>query len=266
MNNVNTAQILLLDIGNTRTKWCLIDANAPSFEIPLCKVQGAIPHKQNQIPDLPNSGRAPIAIICACVSSTKNELAWKSACENAWGQTPWHKFESSAQALGIINAYAQGSDLGVDRWAAILGAKELAPLEEVLIVNAGTATTFDHLKSDGQHMGGWIIPGLEMMITSLASGTAGLPRVGTEDLPPPTSSGSFGKSTQDCIQMGCLQTQIGAVVLAAQNNSGISKIILSGGNAALLEQSLHQLQHLPPILHDPHLVLRGLYAWWKKTS
>jgi type III pantothenate kinase len=72
--------------------------------------------------------------------------------------------------LGLRVAYAQPTRLGVDRWLALLGALGRGAAA-ALVVDVGTAATFDVLAPAGRHLGGLILPGLTMMRDSLFAGT-----------------------------------------------------------------------------------------------
>jgi pantothenate kinase type III len=76
-------------------------------------------------------------------------------------------------ALGVRNAYPKHNKLGVDRWLAMLAAYHYynAP---VCIVSCGSALTLDIVDSQGQHLGGMIMPGLNLMQQALSRGTANL--------------------------------------------------------------------------------------------
>lgn len=79
--------------------------------------------------------------------------------------------------LPFINAYATPSTLGKDRLAAIAGAQGLLPGADVLVIDAGTAITFDFIDASGVYRGGNIAPGLEMRARALNQFTSRLPLV-----------------------------------------------------------------------------------------
>ena len=70
----------------------------------------------------------------------------------------------SAKHNGVSCAYKAYQNLGVDRWLVVLAAAKLYPGRTSLIVDAGTATTLDVLIDGKQHLGGWIVPGIDLMI------------------------------------------------------------------------------------------------------
>jgi type III pantothenate kinase len=79
--------------------------------------------------------------------------------------------------LPFTNAYLTPATLGKDRLAAVAGAQALKPNQDVLVVDAGTAITYDFLDAEGVYHGGNIAPGLEMRAAALHQFTHRLPRV-----------------------------------------------------------------------------------------
>jgi type III pantothenate kinase len=102
----------------------------------------------------------------------------------------------------VTNGYADPGQLGADRWAALIGARQIHR-GTVLVVNSGTATTVDVLSSSGFFRGGVILPGIELMKEALAARTAGLP----------FTRGEFAEQprTADAVESGNLLAQVGVV-------------------------------------------------------
>jgi len=146
---------------------------------------------------------------------------------------------------GVHNGYTQPAQLGSDRWAALIAARQMT-MRACLVVNAGTATTVDALRADGTFVGGLILPGIELMQCSL-----------TERARLSVAAGcyaDFPANTADALFSGAIQATCGAILrqyaLLAEADA---PILLSGGAAALLMPHLQ----LPCRLVD-NLVLRGL--------
>lgn len=264
-NQAAQNSILLLDIGNTRAKWSYVSqiARLSPSKVDLASSCGIF---NNADPDAIASLSSQIhPSTIACVGVVQKDLIeqWNAACRTYWPKAHWLEFKSQTSftdqqsSLVIKNAYLKPSSLGADRWAALIGAQHLFPQTKILVINAGTATTIDFLNHAGEFSGGWILPGLDLMMRSLAEGTAALPdlRQKLETLP----SAKFGLSTDACILQGCIESQIGAILRAA-DISQAQQIILSGGNAPILKQQL-RLSTQKPLLMDPSIVLRGVYAW-----
>jgi type III pantothenate kinase len=107
---------------------------------------------------------------------------------------------ASAAQSGVRNAYPQPHLLGADRWVAAIGAYHLAR-GACCVVDIGTAATIDAITADGQHLGGFIVPGPALMMSSLHAGTSNLAAhtaaslAGTPEL--------FADNTRDAIERGC---------------------------------------------------------------
>ena len=159
-----------------------------------------------------------------------------------------HWIESKGEAYGIQNGYEQPGRLGVDRWAALIGANKLVggPL---MVVSVGTAVTIDLLDPPGRFTGGIIIPGLELMQASLAEKTVGIDGSPGEYSPRPTA-------TADAVKTGALYAVTGAIekAMARMPEAGrIPELILTGGGASEVEPLLNVRCRL-----IPDLVLEGL--------
>ena len=81
----------------------------------------------------------------------------------------------------IKNGYDTPHTLGQDRLAAAVGAKSLCPNENLLIIDAGSAITYDYVTEEGEYIGGNIAPGLKMRFTMLQRMTKKLPLVEVEE-------------------------------------------------------------------------------------
>lgn len=223
---------LLLDIGNTREKAALVKKG-----------------KVTALPQLAadNLATLPIkAVYFASVASQEKVAVIKQLL--GLDHLPWRQVHSDAQAYGVRNSYQQPQTLGVDRWLAMLGAQQLFPAEPVLIVDAGTAVTVDWLTDDGQHDGGWIIPGLKMQQQAVVKNTA---KVFNSEL----FNGRLepGGDTVTGLQNGCLAAVLGAVRLAWQQRP-CNKLLLTGGDSKFLKPYLTDL----PLTVEPLLIFQGL--------
>jgi type III pantothenate kinase len=110
--------------------------------------------------------------------------------------------------------------------------------------------TLDVVSAEGRHLGGQIIPGLELMRRSLHHGTSLLPSLEAQE-----GHALLGQNTEECISAGTLAALAGAVnlVMDAMASAGTIRGIITGGNA----------RDVLPLLHGewelrPHLVLEGM--------
>lgn len=171
---------------------------------------------------------------------------------------------SGLPGVMITNLYQQPAQLGADRWCAALGLAALnycAPGQTHMIVSAGTATTVDviaHRPSDGlEFCGGWILPGVRLMVESLQSGTQALDY---SLAPKALRTAGIPNDSQCAITQGVGLAQAGFMTqLAAQH--GVNKIWLHGGDAAFWQAALNALSSShPPVQEIPQLLFAGLAA------
>jgi len=99
--------------------------------------------------------------------------------------------------LPIENCYQTKQTLGKDRIAAVVGAFKVYPNSNILVIDAGTAITYDFINDMGQYLGGNISPGLEMRFKALHQFTGKLPLVRQSDF-----TNLFGRSTEEAIRAG----------------------------------------------------------------
>ena len=155
--------------------------------------------------------------------------------------------------LPISNRYQTPETLGHDRIAAAVGAAYLSPNRNLLIVDAGSAITYDFVSAEQGFLGGNIAPGIKMRLTALNQMTKKLPRVEVEEnaLCP-----LFGKNTREAIATGVVRGIVFEVkgymrALKEQNTSFITYV--TGGHAPYILNALKK-----DVVGEPHLVLIGL--------
>jgi type III pantothenate kinase len=142
--------------------------------------------------------------------------------------------------------------LGADRKAACAGAAYLFPNEPVLVIDAGTAITYDLLSPGGTMKGGNISPGLQMRFHALHNYTGRLPLLQPEKI-----KDTLGKSTAESIQNGVqfgLLSEIEAYIEVLEMQHNNLKTVITGGDAGFLADRLKN-----SIFVEPNLVLIGLY-------
>jgi type III pantothenate kinase len=233
--------VLAIDAGNTRIKWGVHDGHSWSA-FGAVETAGAEALRES-LRDAPRADRA----IASNVAGDNARAAIESACARIPVKVTFVRSEK--ERLGVTNGYADPSQLGVDRWVALVAAHR-ARRGHKLVVNVGTALTVDALSADGQFMGGLIVPGPALMRRSLDRATAALREA-------PGKVRDFPASTPDAITTGAALACAGAIDRLAEAMDARGRppglIILSGGGAA----ELSPLLALPFELHD-NLVLDGL--------
>lgn len=230
---------LLLDVGNSRSKWRLLEHE----RVVAAGVLDDDLLESATFAILP----VPRAVHGCCVASPDRQRQLADQCRRRWNQ-PIEWLHVSAECAGVRNAYLSPG-LGVDRWASAIAAHaRLAGghWAAALAVNAGTALTVDLIRADGEFAGGSISPGLGLMRDALARGTARLPLASGEAEPVPVT-------TDSAIATGTLDAACGAIEYMARRCPTPLLILLSGGDAQLLAR------HLPLAAETvDNLVLDGL--------
>jgi len=234
--------ILCLDAGNSCLKWGIADAAE-------WQVRGELPWTElAQLRQIIVRWQ-PLHAYLASVVGPVREGALKKALAN----TPLTRFTGLSNFPSITNGYTKPETLGADRWCALIAARQMEKLP-CLVAILGTATTMDALDGEGNFLGGMILPGVNMMKTALAKGTANLPLVQNETRDTPHDSPLFPTDTDNAILGGCLEAQAGAIERAFARLPNAARCIISGGAAPLITP---RLSHLPLQL-VPQLVLEGV--------
>jgi type III pantothenate kinase len=250
--------LLCVDIGNTHTHLALhrdgmLSAQRdiptpllddPANGLPACLASLA-PHTAD-----------PLRIaFCSVVPSATSRILSVAAAARlpAWQLT-------HLVPLGVPISYPRPAEIGQDRLANAAGAHSLVPGRPAVVIDLGTAVTFDLVTPDGGYEGGIITPGPALVTRYLHERTAQLPLV--TDLDSPITS-VIGKSTSEAIRIGAIVGFTGLIqalldaVLAefAARRLPAAEIFLSGGAAGFVHGRLRQ-----PVRIVPDLALLGLAA------
>lgn len=232
--------ILEIDIGNTRMKWrCLHDG----------AVRGrgfVVEGEYEEWVALIEKEYRPRLIRLACVANKESlewvrELALRWRCELRVAQT-------NIAVEGVRCGYDDPSSMGVDRWLAVIAAYHQFK-QACIVVDAGSAITVDLVRSDGQHIGGYIVPGFGMMEKVLSRGTSKVNVVLGK-----LSGIAPGVSTQEAVSHGCLLMIKAMVDSAAKDLACIEpsvQIVVTGGDAESLIGVLgDKVEHVPELVMD----------------
>ncbi|SDB15527.1 type III pantothenate kinase [Pseudidiomarina indica] len=237
---------LLLDAGNTRVKMALMDEN------------GYLEPWQNvtytELAELPLP--APLdSVWLACVSGKDRQQALIDWLQGV--AVPVIEINSEASAFGVTTSYREAERLGVDRWLALVGAFDEQP-KATVIVDAGTAITVDWLNEQGEHLGGWIAPGVNLMRESVVNRA---PKVFPNAAEQWGKAHQLGQNTTDCLLNGCVNSFVGLVRQAiAVSETELDwfdyRILYSGGSIPLLPADLKRRGEV-----RSELVLQGLACY-----
>lgn len=241
-----TSKVLAIDAGNTRIKWGLHDGRDWLLRgaIAIADVAGG-----DTFRDLTNTSGID-QIVASNVAGPS--VATDIEDQLQFLGKPISFISAQVAQCGVANSYDTPTQLGSDRWAALIGAHRAAcsaPRAQ-LVVMAGTALTVDALTADGRFLGGIIVPGLMLMHSALNRGTAQLPgAIGRHQI--------FPTSTVNAITSGAIEACAGAVQRMHERLAGeigeLPECIGSGGAIALLTPHLSF-----PVSINDNLVLDGL--------
>lgn len=250
---------LLLDIGNTNLRWVRQSEDGMG-EVGTVRHGGAVP--LDLIAAWERLER-PDRVLIGNVGGEQVALAVSRVVRALWNVEP-ERVAVQPVCLGLRVAYADPSRLGVDRWLALLGVQG-GPGGGALVVDAGTAVTYDLLLADGRHLGGLILPGIALMLGALRQGTR-IPPVGLEADPQISLAQPWGADTASAMGAGAIQA-LGALAdrlydrlaqLCGRGSEGGAdggppRLVLTGGDAERLVPAIGR-----PLEIRPNLVLRGL--------
>jgi type III pantothenate kinase len=233
---------LLIDNSNTRTKFALGDA---SQLLPWRGVLATAEISPGSLDELLDGVDFEAVLICSVVPAKARLL--KNYFE---GQYPLH-FLDCHSPLGLGVDYPEPAQIGADRLANAAGVLTRHGVPAI-IIDFGTAVTFDVISAEPAYCGGVIAPGLGAMSGYLSRKTALLPEI---DLAEPHSA--IGKSTVHAMQVGAVFGYRGLVkeILAriCQELPGKPRIVATGGDAALIAQGVMEIEVV-----DPDITLDGL--------
>lgn len=239
--------MLLIDAGNTRCKFAWWDKSSDTIQW-----LGAIEH-QHWLNDLSRSLKEillgvinqkqltqteqalGVSVASAQVVDTLNQSLAELDINVRWQRT-------QASQAGVANAYQDKPEtLGADRWLALLGCHKSVSGHSV-IIDAGTALTVDWLTCDGQHLGGWIVPGRQLMLNALGQGAAQLGSVPIEHCA--LAKLEPGVSTREGMLHGIEASLVGVVYEAVKLspslfNSQAFTIVVTGGDSEQLATQLN---------------------------
>lgn len=154
-------------------------------------------------------------------------------------------------SVPLINKYCSPETLGKDRLAGVVGAKHLMPSSDILVIDAGTAITYDFINAIGEYLGGSISPGIAMRYKALNTFTARLPLLDYYD-----DAQLTGDDTSTSIHSGVLNGAVAEMEGIIQQYRDLYpglKIILTGGDHNYFDKRLKI-----KTFAAPYLVLEGL--------
>ncbi len=247
--------ILLFDIGNTHTHVGLAGSKRVlrHLNIPTGSWGGRAAMKR--LRDFAGRSRIDGAALCSVVPERTGQVvsAFRrlstGACVQLTHDCP----------LGIAIDYPRPGTIGPDRLANAIAARERhgAPC---VVVDFGTAVTFDVVDRKGAYVGGVIAPGISAMTDYLHEKTALLPRIEIRD-----TEAAVGKNTEQAMRIGAVHGYRGLIReilsgIRAELKTRKLPVVATGGCAKLIATGMKEITAV-----DPLLTLEGLRLVWNRT-
>ena len=232
---------LLVDAGNTRLKWRL-----ERDGVPVEQGAGRL-DDDAQITAVLNTIDGIESVAVSTVASEERQERLQGFLKQQTA-APVTFYWAERTRGGLVNAYKDVARMGADRWHAMYGAWASCR-QGFAVVDAGSAVTVDYVDASGRHLGGFILPGLQMMLRSLKTDAA---RIGFD--PAQILATDPGRSTGECVNHGLAWLSAGMVERIERDvrEYALGDIVVTGGDAdRLLGLGLRAQSH-------PGLVLDGL--------
>jgi type III pantothenate kinase len=230
---------LLVDVGNSSIKAAYYKNN---------QFVGDGIERFNEPNQLIDKIKASSHVYLSNVGKTKITELLQTICNDL--SRPLFIATSQSLEFGLTNAYNKPKNMGVDRWLAMLACMNRSKEKTFLIVDIGTAMTIDAV-INGNHLGGWITPGLELLRQSLFTNTQRVFGVDNK-----SNKIDFGDDTPVCVNNGCTAQIIGTFLMAQNKmHKKVNKfdIFITGGNKNIITEFNNK-----KIILCENLVLDGL--------
>lgn len=228
--------ILNVDLGNTRLKWQLeegarvdkvkyldhahIEETSSSWDFYLIK-----------------------KVRLASVGDTKAHSFLLDFCQKH--SLELLEFKTSENFCGVKNAYGKNyKNLGIDRWLNLIAAYN--EFGASFVVSAGSALTLDKINSQGEHIGGFIVPGFQLALKSLKNKANFLSKIDFEKI-----TDFYGKNTNSCVSLG-INKMLQGLLYSAYKEEQLP-FIITGGDADSLTENLNL-----PFTKVEDLLFRGM--------
>lgn len=247
--------ILLFDIGNTHTHLGLADARGVVKQADIPTFAWLAGGAAGRVKNFIGAGKIEGAALCSVVPRATPLV--KNFVRSTWQLDALELHAGTIRGIGID--YPKPASIGPDRLANAVAARKRfgAP---VVVVDFGTAVTFDVVNAKGQYVGGIIAPGLAAMTNYLHDKTALLPKIQIRDI-----KTAIGKSTEEAMLVGSVHGYRGLVrglIVELKRELRTQKlpVVATGGYAKLIAAKLPEISAVAP-----DLTLEGLRLVWQAT-
>ena len=254
------AGLLAVDVGNSETVvglfrgkdtvhfWRLTSERATPDEVSL-QLERLLRR------DNAGTGKGMGAVVCSVAPSLT--IPWVRAMETLTGRPPLEV--SAATAQGLTIRYLDPASVGADRIANAIAARAIYGTPAI-VVDLGTATTFDCVSKQGAYVGGVIVPGVMTAAEELFRRAGRIPRV---ELRRPVRA--MGRTTEEALQAGMIwgtAGQVDALVRRlAIEMKGTPHVIATGGLAKVIAPECETINGV-----DEALTLKGMRLIWEEND
>lgn len=240
--------ILELDCGNSFIKWRVI--HAFDANVLAC---GVVDSSDALVGAIREARLAPDGVRLV---SVRTEDETSNLVDALLAAFPMRisKAASARELAGVRNGYLEPERLGLDRWLALVGGYDLVK-DSCVVIDLGTAVTSDFVSSDGEHLGGFICPGMPLMRNQLRTHTR---RIRYDDASAEQALFGLepGRSTVEAVERGCKLMLQGFVLTQIEHARSLwgerFTLFITGGDASLV------LDVAPAARVVPDLVFVGL--------
>jgi type III pantothenate kinase len=254
--SITHALLLLFDIGNTHTHLGLADAHRVLKQANILTADWFRGVAGEQVKKFVGRSSIQGAAVCSVVPRATPFV--RGASKRMWDIPCLELTHKTLRGLGID--YPRPGTIGPDRLANALAARHRfgAP---VVVVDFGTAVTFDVVDRAGNYVGGIIAPGLTAMTEYLHEKTALLPRIRIREV-----QSAIGRSTEQAMLVGAVHGYRGLIrelliELKRELKTRRLPVVATGGYGKLIASKLPEITTV-----DPLLTLEGLRLTWELNS
>ena len=232
---------LIVDAGNSSIKMFLFDNGNITNRIKCHEVAELLPSLEEIVP-----AKSIARCIVSSVSIDAEEIA---AVFRPFFPVVVY---GTSLSLPIIIKYGTPETLGSDRVAAVVGAVARYPKRNVLVIDSGTAITYDIVTDNGEYLGGNISPGLKTRFRALHNFTGRLPLLQVDE----SVDGLFGTNTNEALTIGIqngMLYEVEATVNAFSQQFDNLLVVFTGGDSLFFEKRIKNNNFA-----EPYLVAIGL--------
>jgi type III pantothenate kinase len=252
--------LLAINVNNTNVKFGVIDGDkiVGEWRQHTSAMRTADEHAVWLFQLMAMAGIDPKAITDAIIGSVVPQATFniRRLCTRYFDCEPLVLGESNV----VYGIKVKGQGAGADRICNTVGASVLFPKTPVVVVDFGTATTFDVVDEEGSYCGGAIAPGINLSIEALVNATAQLPRIVVEK-----PKQVIGTNTVACMHSGVFWGYVGLIEgIVARIKAEFGKpmkVISTGGLAPVFDGSTSVIEQIVP-----DITARGLIEIFRRSK